>query len=309
MKPKAARWLGIGVFVFLIPCVITSILNGNQKVTEKTTAQTGCYIVSGQEKVDVEQYLIGAIAAYVPDTYEAEVEKAMAVILRTHLIRAMGDNTELNEEELSITHLSVPEMEALWGNYFTDTYKRYQQAVIATEGELLYHEGELIEPYFHKISAGSTNCMTGYGYLESAESKWDIQAEEYLSFKTISAEEFLKKLLECAGEDKEKLSGQAAAEGDELVNHIILEDKGTPYKTALVAYDVRIPASKVQEVFSLNSTAFTLESYEGNIRIMTKGIGHGQGVSLYGANQMAAEGKSYQEILKHYYSNITFSHE
>ena len=36
----------------------------------------------------------------------------------------------------------------------------------------------------------------------------------------------------------------------------------------------------------------------------TKGSGHGVGMSQYGAQAMAKENKTYQEILKHYYQNI-----
>lgn len=38
------------------------------------------------------------------------------------------------------------------------------------------------------------------------------------------------------------------------------------------------------------------------------GYGHNVGMSQNGANQMAKEGYSYQEILKHYYKNISISH-
>jgi stage II sporulation protein D len=37
---------------------------------------------------------------------------------------------------------------------------------------------------------------------------------------------------------------------------------------------------------------------------VTKGLGHGVGMSQYGANEMAASGKTYEEILKHYYTGI-----
>ena len=37
---------------------------------------------------------------------------------------------------------------------------------------------------------------------------------------------------------------------------------------------------------------------------MTKGVGDGLGLSLYGANQMALSGKGYKEIIEYYYSGI-----
>jgi len=35
-----------------------------------------------------------------------------------------------------------------------------------------------------------------------------------------------------------------------------------------------------------------------------KGYGHGIGMSQYGANKMATEGKKYEDILKFYYTGV-----
>ena len=42
-----------------------------------------------------------------------------------------------------------------------------------------------------------------------------------------------------------------------------------------------------------------------NIKITTKGYGHGVGMSQYGALGMSKKGFTYDEILKHYYKNVT----
>ena len=39
-------------------------------------------------------------------------------------------------------------------------------------------------------------------------------------------------------------------------------------------------------------------------RVYGGGFGHGVGMSQYGANKLAQNGKNYEEILKHYYQNI-----
>ena len=45
----------------------------------------------------------------------------------------------------------------------------------------------------------------------------------------------------------------------------------------------------------------TIEEYEKGIRITTKGVGHGFGMSLtYGAG-LAGEGKNWKEILERFY--------
>lgn len=56
---------------------------------------------------------------------------------------------------------------------------------------------------------------------------------------------------------------------------------------------------------NLNSSCFYLKEVENKIRIVTKGLGHGLGLSQYGANELAKEGKTYQEILQYYYKDVS----
>ena len=56
----------------------------------------------------------------------------------------------------------------------------------------------------------------------------------------------------------------------------------------------------------MNSTNFkiTYDKSLNLIEIETYGYGHGVGMSQWGANGMAKNGKSYEEILKHYYTGV-----
>ena len=62
----------------------------------------------------------------------------------------------------------------------------------------------------------------------------------------------------------------------------------------------------MRKLLSLRSTDFDIEIGE-EVVITTRGFGHGVGMSQYGANGMAKEGKDYQQILKYYYQNIEIS--
>ena len=44
-----------------------------------------------------------------------------------------------------------------------------------------------------------------------------------------------------------------------------------------------------------------------NVKIDTKGFGHGVGLSQYGAEAMARRGYHYDQILKHYYQGVEIS--
>lgn len=64
---------------------------------------------------------------------------------------------------------------------------------------------------------------------------------------------------------------------------------------------------EVRERLGLPSTDFTWARKGDEIIITTKGYGHGVGMSQYGANFMAKEGKTYADIVKHYYRGVRIS--
>ncbi len=307
MSKRLYRNLFFLLAVILLPAAITYLMNEEGAVSERSSAPEEYYIVSGQEKMPIEEYLTGTVAYYMPVTYEDEAYKAMAVLLRTYVRMRMGEEREINEDQLSLPRYQMEELQAMFGEDFSYTYSRYQTAVQQTRGEVMRCDGELIEPYFHQVSAGMTNSLKGCLYLSSVDSSWDIQAESFLSLLTMSAEEFYAGLLKASGSENVLLMEEASAE--EFMDQLVVEGREGEYKQAVVWNEIRIPASKVQDAFGLKSPAFSFEAYEGRIRILTKGIGHGLGLSLYGAEHMASEGKSYREILAYYYSNITVSGE
>ena len=54
-------------------------------------------------------------------------------------------------------------------------------------------------------------------------------------------------------------------------------------------------------LLGLPSPAFSLEEYEGKVRAVSQGLGHGYGLSQFGAGAMAREGYTAEEILGYYY--------
>jgi stage II sporulation protein D len=68
--------------------------------------------------------------------------------------------------------------------------------------------------------------------------------------------------------------------------------------------DLTVSGEEFAKVLGLPSNHFYIENYEGNIRIVCNGAGHGVGLSQYGANAMAENGSTYSEILAYYYTGI-----
>ena len=65
--------------------------------------------------------------------------------------------------------------------------------------------------------------------------------------------------------------------------------------------EVRIKGSEVRQTLGLNSSNFKVRVEGENLVFTTIGYGHGVGMSQFGARFLALDGKSYDQILSHYY--------
>ena len=66
---------------------------------------------------------------------------------------------------------------------------------------------------------------------------------------------------------------------------------------------VPVKGTTLRKKLDLYSTAMLMSVVGDTITITTKGYGHRVGMSQYGANAMASDGASWEEILLHYYTN------
>jgi stage II sporulation protein D len=66
-----------------------------------------------------------------------------------------------------------------------------------------------------------------------------------------------------------------------------------------------LSGEEAMEVFDLTSTNFYVEEIEGGVRFICLGKGSCLGVSQYGANCLAQQGKDFQEIINYYFHNVT----
>ena len=58
-------------------------------------------------------------------------------------------------------------------------------------------------------------------------------------------------------------------------------------------------------LFSLRSACFTVDTGEEGVTFRVTGFGHGVGMSQYGAELLARQGKTWQEIIHWYYADVT----
>lgn len=312
MRRRTTLIFGIVLLTILFPYVVTLAVNGKIPITENELDISGKYITvedgKDKERMDVERYIIGVLAAQIPPDWEEETLKAQAVVLRTYIVKKMTDEKELNSKDLDLPYYTYSKLESTWGDNFTEYYSKFEKAASKTGLEVIKFNGNLVTPYFHMASAGKTRNgvevlgSDEYAYLPSVESSKDIEAEDYLTMKTYTKEEFVAAL--------KKYNSEIEIDADAALESVQIASKcQAGYVMEIQVGNLTMTGDEFVECFSLNSPNFVIEDYEGNIRIITKGIGHGLGLSLYGANEMAKDGKSYEEILSYYYQNISIENE
>lgn len=295
--------IGACLVAVCIPYIVTLAWTGRVEGKLPKTESGKKTIILDQggasKRVDLEEYLVGVTAVQIPASCEEETLKAQAVIARTYLYGQMEGADEMAESAINMSYLNEGQMEELWGpELYLQYYKKLRDAVSETRGQVITCEGALIDPLFHKVNAGMTRQGDElHPYLQPADGHLNLEAENYMSFTTLSEEEFAARL--------NSMNDPPGISGEQVLEHIqIVEKDEGGYVTAVQIGEKTYSGDEVAGALGLKSPAFSFESYEGSVRCTVKGVGHGYGFDQYGANLKAREGWKAEDILKFYYKNI-----
>ncbi|HBT47513.1 MAG TPA: stage II sporulation protein D [Peptococcaceae bacterium] len=273
--------------------------------------------VRGEIRVlPLEEYVAGVVAGEMPAEFEPEALKAQAVAARTYTLKKMEEAREKSDEKhpnadvcSDPTHCQawIPQ-DALRQRYGWWRASRYQkkirEAVEATRNLVLTYQGQLIVPVYHSNSGGRTEsaeAVWGYDlpYLRSVPSPWDREAPRFRNTVTWSLAEIDQKL-------GVNLSALPAAALTPPKGQAIKVEEYTPtgrIKTIKIG-DKTFKATDLRRLLNLTSTDFTWRVEGDRITFISVGNGHGVGMSQYGANGMAKEGRNFMDILYHYYPGV-----
>lgn len=284
MKEKIKTFFSVCVLIFAIPYVVTLIFQGNEtSPVEKSIKK----IKEGDTEIVLEEYVKGVVAKQISLESEPEALKAQTVIARTMIVKAREEGKMLPQS------MKAEELLELWGQKgFEKKYRLLEEAAAATQGEILVWQEKPIEAAYHAVSAGRTRSEPAFPYLNEAESGADISSPDYLKVIFLEKTEVAEKLKKGGVTiDKEEVPG----------NIQVPERSDTGYAIKVQIGETALSGEEFRRCMELNSSCFYIKEVEGQVRILTKGLGHGLGLSQYGANEMAKEGKSYKEILNSYY--------
>lgn len=253
-------------------------------------------------EVGLEDY----VAAVVSTEYgfdDLEGAKAMAVIIRTYTLAIMdkyGGEYDHVDHTLSQVYRGTERI--------TPTIR---EAVRLTQGEVLEHEGRLIEAVYFSSSGGHT---------ADNETVWDSRPLPYLRGRPdpygaasphaewtfrVSREPLLSALSGAFGDVDGFVIGDRSDDG-RVATVDLLDSSGD--RRTVRSNEFRLVLLKEFGGSSLRSTMFTARRAGDEYVFEGHGYGHGVGLSQWGAHELGQRNTPYDEILNFYYTDVSLTH-
>lgn len=289
---------------------------GNAALSETAQLPSGgdtlTVLIDGEnQEMTLQAYLWGVVAAEMPAAFEQEALNAQAIAARTYTLYRMAnpgdqhpDADICGDAACCQAWISYDERMANWSAKSAQTYAaKITEAVESTENQIITYDGEPILAAFHASSAGFTKSALDvwgedFPYLQEVESPEEVDSiPNYYSTVEVSAQE-CRAVLEEAIPQADLTSEDCA----DWFGEVSYDDEGLP--NAIEIGGIWVDTSTVRSLFDLRSATFTVEAEGDTVTFYVTGYGHGVGMSQYGANALAKQGKTAEEILKWYYTGV-----
>ncbi len=243
-------------------------------------------------RAPLEAYTAGVVQAEAGRDHHIEYYKLQSVSCRTY---ALSNSRKHHPEGFQLcdgVHCQV-----FQGNAWHDSI---QMAVEETRALVLVDPNiKLIHSTFHSNCGGETvnaeDCWSkSEPYLRATTDTFCLTAPHASWSKTFTRKEWLGYL-----QKKYSLLATDEAQLDALLNYDpICRDLYLGNTFHLV------PLKNVRADLKLNSTYFSVKTEGDQVVLQGRGFGHGVGLCQEGSMNMARSGRSYMDILHHYYTDV-----
>lgn len=336
MKKILIYLLSFILIIFIIPALLTrrtSPVNSNEKISNQEeqnvenqtqTSNQNEYNYSkygtisllhkktGEvEQVNLDGYLCNVVSAEMPANYEIEALKAQAIVARTYtiykILNKKHDTADICDDSTCCqAWISKDDRLARWEESQRESdWQKIVSAVNDTKGKVITYDNKPIDAFFHSNSGGVTEVPvnvwggTGYPYLQSVETSGEDAYTQYSSEVVLTQEQLINKL-------KEKYSDISIDFSNSDDIKIMEYTESTRVKTVKFG-NHEISGVEARSLLGLRSTNFEISIDGDNIKFSVKGYGHGVGMSQTGADSMAKQGSSAEDIIKHFYTGVEIS--
>ena len=292
IRNKIKSFFAFLIILFLLPYIISVFINGKNAV-------------QGADSDNASVYLAEMLAGETDGGCEIEALKAQAVVLRTELYR-----TEKEKQTLLDKCLTQTQMKKKWGTKYEENLEKCQQAAQETKGIVLwYHETFAWAP-FHQSSNGKTRDVqevlgnADYPYITAKECPLDKAAEDEIQVHLIEYKEIQKRCREFLVAEEQK----KAENGYGYEDFEIQEWDSSGYVRKMRIGETICTGDQFRDALKLPSSSFSIYESPHGLKIATVGKGHGFGLSQWTAQEMAKDGKNYEEILQYFYEGTELHH-
>lgn len=260
------------------------------------------------EQVNLDDYLCNVVSAEMPAGYEVEALKAQSIVARTYtvykILNKKHDNADICDDSTCCqAWISKDDRLARWEESKRESnWQKICDCVNSTKGQIITYDNQPINAFFHSNSGGITEVPvnvwggTGYPYLQSVETSGEDGYTQYSSEVILTQEELINKL-------KEKYSDISIDFSNSEDIKILEYTESTRVKTVKFG-NHELSGVEARTLFGLKSTNFEITRDGDNIKFSVKGYGHGVGMSQTGADSMAKQGSTSEEIIKHFYTGV-----
>ena len=260
------------------------------------------------EQVNIDDYLCNVVSAEMPADFEIEALKAQAIVARTYtiykILNKKHENADICDDSTCCqAWISKEDRLARWEESKRENnWQKINDCVNSTKGKIITYNNQPINAFFHSNSGGVTEIPvnvwggTGYPYLQSVETSGEDAYNQYASEVTFTQEELINKL-------KQKYSDISIDFSNENEIKILEYTESTRVKTVKFG-NHEISGVEARTLLGLQSTNFEITKDGDNIKFSVKGYGHGVGMSQTGADSMAKQGSTAEDIIKHFYAGV-----
>lgn len=262
------------------------------------------------EEIDLDEYLYGVVSAEMPASFEEEALKAQAVVARTYTIYKIVNNDGkhknadiCDDSTCCQAWISKADRLSKWKEDERDkNWNKIVNAVNITQGKIITYNGEPINAFFHSNSGGETEAPidvwggSGYPYLQSVETSGEDAYSQYSSEASFTEKEFTTKIKEIHSNFKIDFDKKDCIKVEEYTD-------GNRVKKIKIG-NLELSGVEVRNIFGLRSANFEVNIKENKVFFKVTGYGHGVGMSQTGADSMAKQGSNYEEIIKHFYTDV-----
>jgi stage II sporulation protein D len=251
----------------------------------------------------MEEYLMGVVAAEMEPTWPREALAAQAIIARSFTLQKIAENGGVPARNAHAS-TDIKEFQAYDAARINDNVR---EAVEATRGQVAVHGGQFIRGWFHAY-AGPRTALAREGldfrgpnppYIQIVDSPADpVIPEDQKDWQAGFPLSQVRSVVR-----------QATGQDPGNITSVEINQKGPSGRvTRFRVNDVELTGPQMRlglDSTVMRSTFVNRIGIEGNRLVMSgSGFGHGVGMCQWGANALAEEGRSAEDIVNYYYRNV-----